>query len=42
MAVAIALCTSFGCTGITVFEDVPSCFKPVDIPCETCQPVARV
>lgn len=36
MATAIALCTTFGCTGVTVFENVRSCFKPMDMPCETC------
>lgn len=36
MANAIALCTTFGCSGITLFENVPSCFSPIDMPCETC------
>ena len=37
MAVAIALCSTFGCSGVTVFEDVPSCFKAKAMPCPSCE-----
>lgn len=37
MAVAIALCSTFACTGVTVFENVPSCFSPKEMPCPSCE-----
>lgn len=37
MAVAIALCSTYACTGVTVFEDVPSCFSPKEMPCPSCE-----
>lgn len=37
MATALALCDTFGCSGLTVFEDAPSCFRPKAMPCPACQ-----
>lgn len=42
MAIAIALCPTFGCTGTTVYEDVPSCFRPNDQYCEQCLYFAEI